>query len=808
MRNLSFITILLALMLNTLSVNAQGIFNLDNTGTRTESIEDLPQEQIEKLVKQMEEQGVSTEEAIAIARAKGASEEQIEQLLKRIEQVQNESDSIFMKNDTIIRKDTKFSEKEQLKAIEEKEQAFGFQFFNTENLNFASNLNTPLSDDYIIGVGDNIQINVYGASQQDYALQVNKNRALKIPNVGPVYIGGLSLAEAKKLIKSRLSSIYSGMQGNYPNTFVSVNVGDISGINVNVIGEANRPGTYTLPATATVFNALYLAGGPGENGSFRDISIVRDGKVIATTDVYSYLINGDTRGNVQLRNNDVILIKPYLHRVFVEGAFKREGIFEAKAGETVADIIRYAGGFTANAYNKQISLTRNNSRSLSFMTVATNEYESTPILNGDQIQAGEVIELYENRVAIAGAVYRPGNYELTEGLTLQQLIRKAEGLKDDAFLQRGIITRKLANLELQTLSFSVKDVINGIDTILLQREDRVLISSIFNMREERTVEIVGAVQFPGTFEYAENMTVADLIFLAGGFNEKASVSNIEIARRLNYNEAQDYSDNLIHTYTLSVDRNLKLNPKDAQMHLMPFDYIYVRNAPGYNQGQGSVSIEGEVKYAGSYGIALKQERISDIIERAGGFTPEAYPQGVSLQRRTILTDAQLKSRMQLAEQDSTMNKEDIQRIEYEIVAINLKDILSDKGGSSDLILKDGDRLFVPIKKQTIKVSGAVLNPVAITYNKKLSVQDYINLSGGFATNAKKRKVYVLYPNGEAHATRGFIFRNSPKVIPGAEIIVPEKPEIDRAAQAQRWIGMGSGITGIAASIAAIISITK
>lgn len=807
MRKLSCIIIIFSFLFCTGSnVKAQGIFNLENSNSK--SIKDVPDSQIEKLVRQMEEQGISMEEAITIARAKGASDEQIDQLLKRIEKSKGNFDATAVDDAPIIKNNIEFSKKEKIEEKKSTQQVFGFQFFNTKNLNFASNLNTPVSDDYIIGTGDNIQINVYGASQQDYSLQVGRNRAIKIPNVGPVYIGGLSFKEAKNLIKSRLSAIYNGMQGSNPNTFASITIGDISGINVNVIGEASNPGTYTVPATATVFNALYLAGGPGGNGSFREIDVVREGKVIAQIDVYNYLINGDTQGNIQLRNNDVILVKPYLQRIFVEGAFKRQGIFETKPGETIADVIRYAGGFTASAYNKQISLTRNNSRTLSFKTITSEQFAATPTLNGDHIEAGDVIEIYENRVSISGAIYRPGNYELTDGLTLRELITKAEGLKDDAFLERGIITRKLSNLELKTIAFSVKDIVTGNQNITLQKEDNVLISSIFDMREKRTIEIVGAVQSPGTFAYAENMTVQDLIFLAGGFQEKASISNIEIARRLDYKEAENYSDKLIHTYLISVDRNLQLKEEDKNMILMPFDYVYVRNAPGLNQGQGTVTISGEVKYTGSYSIATKQERISDLITRAGGFTPEAYPEGISLRRKEILSETQYQSKLEISAQDSTMNVNDIKREEYKTVAINLKDIMTNKGSDKDLTLQDGDQFFVPAKMQTVTVKGAVLNPVSLTYNPKLSARDYINLSGGFANNAKRSKVYVVYPNGEAHATRGFIFRSSPRVMPGAEIIVTEKPQVDRTAQTQRWIGIGSGIAGIAASIAALVSLTR
>ncbi len=792
---------------------AQGIYNLENG--QSKSVDDLSQAQIEKLVKQMEQQGISIEEAIAIARAKGANETQIAELRERIEDYQRDRASQNKKRDKKDNEkqkseiDSLIFSKRNFDIPPQKSKIFGFDFFNTKNLNFASNINTPLSDDYLIGVGDNIQISIYGASQTDYSLQVQKNRAINIPNVGPVHIGGLTLAKAKTLIKARLSSIYNGMRGSTPNTFATISLGDTPGINVNVIGEAAQPGTYTLPATAMVFNALYMAGGPGENGSFREINIVRDGKIIANVDVYDYLVNGDTRANIQLRNNDVVLVKPYLNRIFMEGAFKRDGIFEAKKGETVADLIRYAGGFTTDAYNKQVSLTRNNSRTLSFLTVDADKYENTPTQNGDKIKAGDIVQLYENRVHLSGAVYRPGNYELTDGLTLRQLIQKAEGLKDDAFLERGIITRKSDDMQLQTLSFSVKNVLNGNENILLKREDKILISSIFDMRENRNVEIIGAVQIPGKFPYSEGMTVADLIFMAGGFQEKASVSNIEIARRLNYEEAKNTSENLIHTYTLSVDRNLKLSAKDKQMQLMPFDHVYVRTAPGFSQGQGTASISGEVKYAGSYGITTKKERLSDLIIRAGGTTPEAYLKGASLRRKYTLSEAEYQAKIDMARQDTTLNKEkiEIKKEIYKVVAINLKKIMKHPQSDEDLILTDGDQLFIPKQLQTVKISGAVLNPVAVTFSKKLSAKDYINLSGGFAQNAKKGRVYVLYPNGEAHATRSFLFRSYPKVVPGAEIIVPEKPERD-GSKTQQWLGFGSGIAGIAASIAAIISVTK
>lgn len=784
---------------------SQSIFNLSNATNKN-----LSDNEIKNLVIKMQENGVSSEQIMAIARQKGASESQIQELMKRIEEEQTEKRTEQYVQTPSPKKSTKtlFSQKKNVAATNMLKQIFGFQFFNTENLTFDPNENVEISDEYILSTGDNIQINVYGISQQTYSLEIEKSRAINIQGIGPIYIGGLPLGKAKNIIKSRLSTIYGGMKGQNPNTFVSISVGNISGINVNIIGEANLPGTYTLPATAKVLKALYLAGGPGENGSFREIELIRKGKKIATIDIYKYLVNGDSRENVQLQNNDVILIKPYIQRIFIKGAFKRNGIFEAKPGESVANMIQYAGGFNTFAYNKQVNLTRNNDESLTIKTVEANDYINTPVENGDIIEAIKVSNRFANRVAIKGAVFRPGEYELTPPMTLQQLITKAGGVKEEAFLDKGIVTRRNDKMELQTISFSVKDVIAGKEKVFLQREDEVLISTIFEMREKQTVRISGAVQSPGLYNFTENMTLEDLIFIAGGFLEKASSSNIEIVRRIDNETALSDTDKLTETYTVAVNKDLKLDSPNNQMKLEPFDEIYVRETPGFSKREGIVQIMGEVNYTGEYGIATKRERISDLIERAGGLTEEGYAAGASLRRKVILSEAEITAKKQIFEQDSTMSNETVQKIKYTTVAINLAEILKNKRSKIDLFLEDGDKILIPRKLQTVKVSGAVLNPLSLTYKEHLNVKDYINMSGGFSLQAKKRKVYVIYPNGEAHATTGAIFRNYPKVVPGCEIIVPEKPQIDKTASAQKWIGIGSGLASIAASVAALISISR
>eukprot|EP01029_Cantina_marsupialis_P016358 TRINITY_DN363_c1_g1_i1.p1 TRINITY_DN363_c1_g1~~TRINITY_DN363_c1_g1_i1.p1 ORF type:complete len:813 (-),score=98.51 TRINITY_DN363_c1_g1_i1:6621-9059(-) len=770
----------------------------------------LSDAQIKKIVDQMENNGMSMEEAIALARAKGASQMQIDQMVQRIKEYKlkkqfgtNEPSegSDVLPTDLSVGSGEQLSKKKDFTPTPQNKKVFGFQFFNSENLSFEPNADVPVSDSYTLGIGDEVNVSVYGASQQTYQLLVQKNGAVQIPDLGPVQVYGMTFKQASDKIKSRLISIYNGMQGNQPNTFADVSLGVLRGVKVNVIGEVNLPGTYALPSTASVFNALYLAGGPNENGSFRVIDVIRDGKIINTVDVYAYLIDGKTQSNIQLRDQDVVLVRPYENRVEVAGEFKRVGLFEAKKGESVSDILRFAGGFTEKAYTHRLELYRNNSRTLSFVGVEADEFDQTQLQNGDLIKASEIVDRFENRISISGAVYRPGNYELKAGMKLSDLIDEAEGLKEEAFMERGVITRKKKDLSLEAISFSLKDVMNGKVDVELKKEDRVQISSIFEVREARTVEIIGEVQFPGTYAWAENLKIADLIFQAGGFKENAEVAGVEVSRVLTHEETADLNQSLLHTFQFGVDRNLKLDTEGEGFPLNAFDKVYVRRAPGYRP-QGVASVQGEVKFAGEYAITRKDEKISDVIRRAGGITPEAYVQGASLRRKVELSDAEYEAKLALAAQDTTMTDVKVEKVRYHIVGINLTEIMKNPGGVADLHLLPGDQINVPSQLETVMVSGAVLNPVGHTYRKKESAKDYIMSSGGFAQNAKKGKVYVLYANGTTKATRGGLFgRRYPKVAPGCEIIVPEKPQVDKAAQASKWLAIASTLASMITAIA-------
>ncbi len=782
------------------NILAQNI-NLNNMASV--DVEQLTEEQLNQLVARIKKSNMSIEQAMTFARARGASQLQIDLLKERIKDFKSRSNTISgadvtEESSTAL---SSFSQKKQFSSTEKVQKTFGFQFFNSKNLTFSPNVNIPVSDNYTLGLGDEIVIAIFGASQKNYQLHVRKTGAINIPDIGPINVYGIPFKQAKRKIKSQLTKIYNGMKGDNPNTFADISLGTLTGIKINIIGDVNVPGTYTLPPTATAFNGLYLAGGPNIKGSYRNIDVIRDGKIIKTIDVYAYLIDGKTDNNIQLRDQDVIFVRPYINRINVEGQFKRTGLFETKKDETVSDIIRYAGGFTEKAYTYKLDLYRNNTRSTDFITIERKNFNTAKLANGDLLIAGEIVNKLENIITINGAVYRPGNYELKPNMHLSQLIKEAEGLKEDAFMERGIITRRNPDHTLKTIAFSLTDILNGKNDIQLQSEDVIKISSLFDMREKRVVSIVGGVQFPGVYQCSDNLTIKDLVFNAGGFKENASVETIEVSRILNYNEAKNITRKLLNTYQFHITRDLKLNSEDAKFKLEPFDKVYVRRAPGYRP-QSSVNIAGEVKYAGGYAITQKDEKISDLIKRAGGLTPEAYQKGASLRRRIDLTEAEYQAQLLIAKRDTTANVKEVKRYSYKTIGIDLPKILKKPGGTNDLILKDGDQLNIPTLLQTITVSGAVLNPVGHTYTKKSSVKKYIMNSGGFAQNAKKGKVYVIYANGTTAATKRFLFFKSyPTVEPGCKIIVPRKPEIDRSDNTSKWLAFTSAFASLLTAIA-------
>ena len=787
-------------------------YSQNRADASTVDVNSLNDSQIQRIIKEIQTRGLTNEQAIEFAKAQGANQSQIDLLITRIQQLQMTIPTKAVQTATSkpslnLPNSSYSSIKVPAKVSERTKKIFGYQLFNSDNLTFEPGVNVPIPQSYILGVGDQLSINVWGASQMVYQPILDNNGAITIPDIGPVFLSGLSFEKAKSLIQNRLMTIYSGMSGDHPNTWSEVSMGTIHSIKINLLGELNAPGTYTLPATASAFNALYLSGGPNENGSFREIKLIRDGVTIKTIDIYDFLVNADPSSNIQLREQDILFVPNYKAHVEIDGEVKQAGIFEIKSGETMTDLIRFSGGFNGQAYTHSLSVERNTDREREIRTVENSDFSKFILQNGDDVMAAAILDRFNNRVSIEGAVLHPGSFELTRGMKLSDLIKKADGLREDAFLNRGLITRLKEDYSPENISFNVKEVLDGSQDILIQKEDKVLISSISQLRELRTVNITGQVLKPQVFDFVDNMTLNDLILKAGGFREEADLAVVEVSRRLSYEEAAHVSEKINNVFQFTLNRDLKLSASDASFRLQPFDEVFVRRAPGYRD-QGIFSIAGEVNYEGSFAINSKNERISDAIKRAGGLIPGAYLDGATLTRRNKLTDALIQKQKSLTESDSTLKSLPEINEEFYIVGIELDKIIANPGTYTDLFIQPGDKINIPRELQTIKVSGKVMNPLALTYHKHLKLREYINLAGGYSNEADKSRIYVLYPNGTMETTAGFIFRRSPVIAPGSEIIVPKKRERPTNDNAVKWISIGSGLSTLSIAIITLANLLK
>ncbi|MEL7588449.1 MAG: SLBB domain-containing protein [Prolixibacteraceae bacterium] len=769
------------------------------------NVENLSDEQIQKVAEEVKARGLTMEQAASLARARGASQLQIDQMMQRIRQMETVQPTEAIPPTAEPDKNNLNyiapSKKEKTPVSPKNKKLFGYQLFNQENLTFEPSVNIPVPTDYVLGIGDEVTIQVWGASQQTYNLQVGTNGAINIPGIGPVSIANQNFSSAKKTITNRLTSIYDGMNGSTPNTYADVTVNNPRSIKVNVIGEAIAPGTYTVPATASAFNVLYLSGGPNENGSFRDIRIMRNNKLLATVDVYDYLINGNAANNVSLRDQDILFIPTYQKRVETEGSFKRNAIFELREGENISQLLDFTGGFTEEASSSRLLLTRFANDQYQLKDIDKSHFGSLQLQNGDLIHAEKVIDRYENRLTIEGAVFRPGSYALEEGMTLSQLIKKAGGLREDYFANRGLIIRLDEKLFPTTLAFDLEEVMQGKNDPRLQREDQVVIHDIFSIGEKKSVRILGEVMKPGEFEFRKNMILKDLIFLAGGMTEAASESYIEVARRNSYEEAGTVGSKLATLYQFRIGRDLKLADENASFMLQPFDQVYVRRAPSY-ETQRTVSIRGEVQYPGEYSISDKNERISDLVKRAGGLTPTAFAAGAKL-RRTI--DQQAREQLEVIEtlSDSTIDIAAETEKGYADLELRLRDILNAPGHAYDYLLREGDEITVPTKTEEIWVNGEVLNPIGLAWENGRGIKYYINRAGGFSDNARKSRIYVIDTDGTTKVTKSFIVKNYPEVSPGSRIIVPAKPEKEKSDNIGRWLAITTAMSSLAIAFAAV-----
>ncbi|MCG9879317.1 MAG: SLBB domain-containing protein [Bacteroidia bacterium] len=686
---------------------------------------------------------------------------------------------------------------------------FGSELFNNPRLSFEPNLKMATPLNYQIGPEDELVIDIFGFTEQSYKLLVSPEGYLRIPNLGPVQVLGLTVEQAQQKIRTQLIKIYPRIASG--ETSVAVNLGNIRNIQVTILGEVVLPGTYSVPSLASVFNALYLSGGPTMNGSFRNIKLIRGNKVFAKIDMYDFLINGNAKGNIPLKDQDVIKVEPYDIRVELTGFVKRDGFFELLPKESISHLLKYAGGFSPNAYSKRMRVTRNTGTQRSVWDVSSDKYASFAPQNGDVYAVDSILSRYENRVQIEGAVFRPGTYSITENKTLKTLIKNAEGLKEDAFLTRATLLRVKDDNALEMLSVNLKELLESGSDIELRREDKITIASKIEMREEYHLTINGDVIKPGKYPYADNMKIEDLIILAGGLKESASLTNVQVAKRSFDVDKMNANGEIAKVQTFTINKELKTDP-NYNYELNPFDIITIFSVPGYKE-QIQVEVNGEVMFPGKYVLAKGNERISDIVKRSGGLTASSFAGGAILIRKKgntyqdlIVKQNKLDALKKLSK-DTTKVGEEIEKEmsrESDIVGIDLEKIMKRPGSKEDLYMRDGDVLEIPFLKQTVLVSGQVLYPVRLRYEDGSSFRSYVSRAGGFSSKALKKRSYIVYANGTAKDTKSFLFfKIYPKVKPGAEIVIPLKDE-KKNISAIELVTIATSLTSMAFIISTLI----
>ncbi|EKU89228.1 SLBB domain-containing protein [Bacteroides oleiciplenus] len=687
-------------------------------------------------------------------------------------------------------------------------QIFGHDLFTNRNLTFEPSINLATPVNYRLGPGDEVIIDIWGASENTIRQSISPEGTILVSGLGPVQLSGMTVKDANAYLQREFSKIYSGISGNEPNSQIKLTLGDIRTIQINIMGEVVVPGTYTLSSFSSVFHALYRAGGVNKIGSLRSIKVIRDGKTVADLDVYDYLMKGKMKDDIRLQEGDVIIVNPYESLVRITGKVKRPMFYEMKPTETVATILDYSGGFTGDAYKKAVRIIRKSGREHQVYNVDEMDYSVFRLDDGDSISVDGVLKRFENRVEIRGAVYRSGLYELSGTVnTVKQLIKRAEGVRGDAFLNRVLLDREHEDLSHEIIAIDLAGMMKGtVADIPLQKNDILYIPSINDLKEEETISIHGEVANPGTFLFSNKMTIEDLLIQAGGLLEAAATTKVDVTRRIKDPKSTSFSSVLGKTFSFDVKDGLVVGGED-NFYLEPFDEVYVRKSPAYRKQQ-NVVVAGEVLFGGNYALIKKNERLSDLVSKAGGVTPDAYVKGARLIRRMTeeeqrrQADAVRMARM--GEGKDSISVEKLNISDTYTVGIDLGKAISNPGSDFDLVLREGDILFIPEYINTVKISGAVMYPNTVLYKKGESLRYYINQAGGYGNMAKKKKAYVVYMNGTVSRLKA---RDRKAIEPGCEIIVPSKEEKKRMSTAE-ILGMGSTTASIAAMIATMVNLFK
>lgn len=679
-------------------------------------------------------------------------------------------------------------------------KVFGRDIFNNKELTFEPNMNIATPQNYRLGPGDAVYIDIYGASQKTVEATVTPDGTIVIEGFGPVQVSGLTVAQANARLKTTLGARYSSSK-------VRLTVGQTKTIIVNVMGEVKTPGTYTLSAFASVFHALYMAGGTNDIGTLRNIKVYRNNKLVTTVDIYDYILNGKLTGNVRLADNDVIVVGPYDCLVNVAGKVKRPMFYEMKKSESVGTVLKYAGGFTGDAYKKSVKVIRKAGSKYSIFNVGEFDVNTFKIEDEDSISVDSVIPRYSNMVEIKGAVFRPGMYQVGGDITgVRSLLEHADGVTEDAFVQHAVMHRMKFDRTLEVIQVDIEGILSGrVADIPLKNEDVLYIPSKKDLLEQQTLTIHGEVLYPGTYTYADNTTVEDLIIQAGGLTDAASVMKVDVSRRITDKQAISVSDTIANTFSFRLKDGFVIDGTPG-FTLQPYDEVYVRTSPGFS-AQKNVTVEGEVLFGGTYTLAKKTQRLSEIIKQAGGLTTTAYAKGARLERqltpeeRARMEQVLKMARAKAGDSDTlNINKLDVGNTYY--VGINLDKALAEPGGNYDIVLREGDKITIPEYTNTVKISGDVMYPNTVSFRKGKNVAYYVDQAGGWGSRAKKSRTYIIYMNGTV-ARIG----NGVKPEPGCEIVVPSKPANSRMTTTE-VVALASGTASIATMIATLVNLLK
>lgn len=762
------------------------------------------QQLIEEL-KRYSTSGLSQEKILTELASKGVTREQLERIKAQYDSSKATATGTAVTPDNRTRESVA-SGPDQVIVVDAPAQGpdeiFGRKLFSSKNLTFQPNLNLPTPENYQLGTGDEIIVDIWGNSEYSFRQRISPDGNIIVPNIGPIHLNGLDIKEASTKIRRAFSRIYSDLASGSPGTYIKTSLGNIRSIQVNIMGEVTLPGTYTLSSFATVFHALYSAGGINDIGSLRDIKVYRSGKLIAQTDVYEYLLKGDNSGDIVLKEGDLVRVEPYKKRVHMTGAVKRPMWYEMKEGEPLEQLVKYAGGFTSDAFKKNVRLTRKGDTELKVYTIESEIFDSFMLKDGDEIIADSILVRYENRVTIEGSVFRPGDFALDSSiLTLKDLVTKAEGPTQDALLTRVLLYRENADLTTRVESIDLDKLLKGTKPdIALKKNDRLYVPSKNELKDELFITLSGEVKRPSIYPFVYSMSIEDLILQGGGLLESASRARVDVSRRIKDPLSTQESPVQSEVFSFDLHRGFIVNG-DKNFVLRPYDIVVVRRSPGY-EVQKNVTINGEVLFGGTYSLVDKEERISSVIKRAGGLTSSAYIKGARI-KRTMTSDEyeQLQATLKLTKDrgrgSDSISVESLNIAGMYQIGFDLNKALSNPGGEDDLVLAAGDEITIPGMNNVVKISGAVMYPNAVAYSKEMTMNDYIKNAGGYGFRARRNRAYVVYMNGKV--SKG----PASTIEPGCEIIVPYRPEKDKLTTGD-ILGVSTSIASIAALIMAII----